>query len=359
MAVSKLAGSVALIALMAGAPMMAAAQQTAAPDAASGQAQPGTPNPTAPDTPALIAALDLAGLQGKTRRDGTQHHEGRLPDGTRIKASFDMAGNLIAIEADDGALPAQAVEAALPAETRGHLAMSLLTRITEIKTHPQGARIEGFQGQGYELKLGFGPKGALIGAEMDDRPLPQDLIDEVLPQAVRQAEVVTQFAQIRKVASRFGRYVVEGRDSAGEDMRAELDEAGTVLRFGRDDGRTRGRDRHGKAPRHEDQRADRHHGPRGDGPRGERRHGDGGHGVGAGGWRAQGDGPEGARAGAPGGPRFDTVAANRRLTEAGYTALGLLRAQGPRVMIEATNPQGEPVMLELGPDGEVIRETAR
>ena len=56
---------------------------------------------------------------------------------------------------------------------------------------------------------------------------------------------------------------------------------------------------------------------------------------------------------------FDTAAANQRLSEAGYTTLGLLRQQGPRVLLDATNPQGEAVTLELDRGGEVLRESAR
>ena len=58
-------------------------------------------------------------------------------------------------------------------------------------------------------------------------------------------------------------------------------------------------------------------------------------------------------------PSFDPVDVNRTLTEAGYSDFGFLRPQGPRIVIEATNPDGEPVLLELDPQGEVIRESAR
>ena len=47
------------------------------------------------------------------------------------------------------------------------------------------------------------------------------------------------------------------------------------------------------------------------------------------------------------------------LTQAGYQNFGFLRPNGPRVMLEATNPQGEAVTLELDRQGELVRETAR
>ena len=56
---------------------------------------------------------------------------------------------------------------------------------------------------------------------------------------------------------------------------------------------------------------------------------------------------------------FDSVAVNQQLIQAGYGNFGFLRAEGPRLMLEATNPQGEPVTLELDRQGEVVRETAR
>ena len=83
------------------------------------------------------------------------------------------------------------------------------------------------------------------------------------------------------------------------------------------------------------------HGPGADDPRGN---------------RFMGDGPRGAAA-VP--ADFDAVAVNQRLSEAGYTGFGFLRAAGAGLMLEATNPQGEAVTLELDRQGEVVRETAR
>ena len=66
-----------------------------------------------------------------------------------------------------------------------------------------------------------------------------------------------------------------------------------------------------------------------------------------------------ARGDMPPAPQFDTVAANQRLTQAGYSAFGLMRQEGPRVLLDATNPDGETVTLELDPQGQLVRETAR
>ena len=36
-----------------------------------------------------------------------------------------------------------------------------------------------------------------------------------------------------------------------------------------------------------------------------------------------------------------------------------MRQEGPRVLLDATNPDGETVTLELDPQGQLVRETAR
>ena len=47
------------------------------------------------------------------------------------------------------------------------------------------------------------------------------------------------------------------------------------------------------------------------------------------------------------------------LTEAGYSAIGEITQHGPRVLAMAINPEGEPVAVELDPQGEVLREINR
>ena len=54
------------------------------------------------ELPSMLQGLDLDRISFETKRDGQREYEGYLPDGTQIEAEFDMAGNLIKVEADDG-----------------------------------------------------------------------------------------------------------------------------------------------------------------------------------------------------------------------------------------------------------------
>ena len=47
------------------------------------------------------------------------------------------------------------------------------------------------------------------------------------------------------------------------------------------------------------------------------------------------------------------------LTDAGYTGVGEILQQGQVTVAQATNPEGEPVLVELGRDGKVLRELNR
>jgi len=222
-----LASTAALIAVLGGA--LPAAAQTA--------------NQTAGvELPALLQGLDLTRVGVQTKRDGQREYEGFLPDGTQIEAEFDMAGNLIKIEADDGILPAPVIGAALPAEIRDTPAMALFARVEEIKRTPRHLEVKGWQENGAELEAKFAPDNSLIEVETDDTALPQPIIDAILPQAVRGNEVMAQFGMIEEIKAEYGRFEVKGEDAGGQEMRAAFDEAGAVLRFGRDDDRRGGRD---------------------------------------------------------------------------------------------------------------------
>lgn len=307
--------------------------------------------------PAPIADLNLNNLSVETKRDGMQEIEGRTADGVEIEVKIDMAGNVVEIEADDGVLPQSLIDAYLPAGLRDQPVLSLFGSITDIKQRPDHVEIEGRQPTGAEIEARFDLQNALIGVEVDEGAIPAELVAALLPQAVRDNEVIGQFGRIDEIENRNGRIEVEGRAADGERMRADFDADGRVLRFGRDDGR---------GPRHErgeERRGDRGqgNGGQGNGDRGDRDmrgafQGDGPRGND---WRGQGPAGQGQRGGAAIPADFDAVAVNQRLTQAGYGSFGLLRADGPRLILEATNPQGETVTLELDRQGEVVRETAR
>lgn len=320
-----LSGTVAAFALIAGlgGPVMA---QTAAPSATAQS-----------DLPAPLAALNLGNLRSEVKRDGLREIDGRTSDGVEIEAKIDMAGNIIEVEADDGALPQSLIEALLPGAALGSDAMSLLARIDEIKLRPDHIDVKGNQPDGADAELKFDPQGALVGAELDDAALPDALVQALLPQAVRDADVFSQFGRIDEIGSRNGHFIVKGEDASGRDMGAAFDQEGRVLRFGSDGPRKGGHDHHGR-DRDDDRRGD------------DRRGGPGHAGRG---------GPDGHPARGPRLADFNAVEVNQRLTAAGYSQFGFLRPQGPRIVLEATNPQGEPVVLELDRAGEVVRETAR
>ncbi|MDN5568601.1 MAG: hypothetical protein L0G27_07650 [Paracoccus sp. (in: a-proteobacteria)] len=346
MNLSKLASSAALMALIAGAPALtmvssASAQETA-PSAAT-------------EMPALLQGLNLQGLESKTGRDGQREYEGKMADGTEIEADFDMAGNLIKIEADDGVLPAPVLESAVPAAVRNATSFALLDKIEELRIRPDMLGLKGQDKDGADLHLMFDMEGKLTGVGMDDAAVPQDLMDSLLPQAVRDADVMNQFAVIERVMTGRDRIMLSGEDADGEDMRAQLDQAGNVLRFGRGDDDRGGHKMRGDRKGHAE-RGD--HGGKHDGKRGDKRDGDHARGP-----RHDGDGMHG-KPGEDRGPRamapdFDTDAVNKRLTDAGYSDLGKLRRAGPGVAMRATNPDGEAVVLHLDPKGEVVREIAR
>lgn len=293
------------------------------------------------DLPPLLQGLDLGRLSVETKRDGQREYEGRLPDGTEIEARFDLAGNLVKLEADDGSLPAALVEAALPAPVRAHSGMAFLARVTEIKFDPRHLEIEGRDADGAEMKLRFDPSSArLIGAEIKHGALPQALVDEILPPAVRNAEIFGTFASLGSIRAEGDSYGLRGRDGSGARMRAQLDASGAVLRFRGDDD-----DGNPRARMHDRMKE-----------RMERRGDEGGRRAGE--HRAPMGGPAAPMMGGAAAP-IDTVAINRRLSEAGYGDFGLLQQRGPRLSLQATNPDGEPVTLELDPTGEILRETAR
>ncbi|WCQ98221.1 hypothetical protein [Paracoccus aestuarii] len=332
----RLASTAAVLALMTAMPLAA---QTTAPETAPAAPTIAAPAaPAATQLPALLDGLALDRLKVETKRDGMRKIEGYLPDGTEIEAEFDMQDNLVKLEADDGVLPADLVARALPPQIRDHPAMQVFATYEEIKVHPRHIEIEGFDAQNREVELKFSPDHQLIEAKLDDAALSQPVIDAILPQAVRGNELLSQFARIERIRPARNGFELRGRDAEGARMRVHLDDAGGVMRFGRE-GERAGRE--GRGPRHD--RAE------GRGPRHD---------------RAEGRGPGGPRGpamgqfGAPMG-QFDTVAANQRLSEAGYSDFGLMMPQGPRIILDATNPDGEAVRLELDPRGQLVRETAR
>lgn len=213
----RLASTAAMIALIAGLAMPAMAQVSNG------------------DLPAPLAALNLNNLRSETGRDGIREVEGLTADGVEIEAQIDMAGNLLKVDADDGALPAMLIEALVPQAARDHEAFGLFVRIDEIKQHAGHIEIEGRQANGEDIEAIFDPENRLVKLDLDDTVIPASLVAAMLPQAVRNAEAFGQFAGIQEIHSRPGFVGLQGTDGTGEEMKAMFDEEGRLLRFGRDE----------------------------------------------------------------------------------------------------------------------------
>lgn len=183
-------------------------------------------------------------------------------------------------------------------------------------------RIAGALEDGTSVEAFVTAGGNFLGLRARDGGLSDAALAALLPQPVRDNPILDQFDTVEGLRLTRGGVEIGGRDAEGMRLRAAFDEAGRVMRFGRDDKRGR--------------------------PEMRRNGGSG---------RAAADGR-----GKPGhGPirDIDADALTRELEAAGYADLGPLRDNGWGKAIDATNPQGEAVTLEIAPRGEVLREIAR
>lgn len=202
-----------------------------------------------------------------------------------------------------------------------------------------GRKIEGDLPDGGEIVAIVDENNKVLMIKGDDAALPQSVLDELLPQAVRDNQILTQFAVIDRIGGHDGRAMVAGQDADGERLRAGFDPEGRLMRFGRGDEDHGPRDHH-KRDHHKrghdkhEKRGDKHE-RRGDHD-GKPRHGKD---------RAM--------------ERIDAEAIGQKLGDAGYSELGQPRPAGPRIVLDAVNPAGEAVTLDLDREGEVLRETAR
>lgn len=357
----RLALSAALAALVAG-PALAQQTPPAPPAPVTAPVTAPAQAPASESLPALLQELGMTQTERETRGNGRLKIEGRLPDGTEIEVEFEPDGALREVEADDGVLPERLVLAALPEGLRGHPSLAMLIGVEEIRIRPRHVEVSGRREGGGEIDLRFDAANRLAGVDVDDGALPAALVEQLLPQAVRGSEVFSQFAQIERLRSGDGGFELRGRDAAGAQIRSRFDEAGAVMRFGREG--ARGLEMREGGPRGPKEARDQARGPgprdgarpQG-GPRADR--GRDGPGRAGPGWGGPAGRAEQAGRGQMPAPRFDPVAVNQRLSDAGYGSFGFLRPAGPRVLLDATNPQGEAVTLELDPAGEVVRETAR
>ncbi|WP_199261320.1 hypothetical protein, partial [Paracoccus binzhouensis] len=152
-----------------------------------------------------------------------------------------------------------------------------LTDVTRKRGPHGGTRIEG--------KL---PDGSQIGAMLDDQgqlrglrakgeaALPPALVEQLVPQAVRDSAVYAELGTLKAVFSGQRGVMLAGQDADKNKVHAAFAEDGTLLRFGRgdqdrlhfrdrDDGHDRKGDRHHRRHHRDDDRGWHREG-RGDGP---------------------------------------------------------------------------------------------
>lgn len=214
----------------------------------------------------------------------------------------------------------------------------------------------------------------------DSAVLPDDIARRLIPEPVRNAPIFAEFTRLQGLAQGDEGVMLFGADAEGQGVRAGFSPDGTLQKFGRGDmdhgdrGRGKGHDK-GKRGDHGDNGKDRGEmrqdgrggkgpqrdgdrmGPGGNGPR------DGAAGMGRGdgaGGQGQGQG-QGVGQGGQGQGRaaLDDAAVQSILTDGGYTQLGAITRNGPRVEAEAVNPEGEAVTVTINPRGVVVRELAR
>ncbi|QJD15634.1 hypothetical protein [Paracoccus sanguinis] len=254
--------------------------------------------------------------------------------------------------------PATPAAPAVTAPAQGGLPAALtalgITDATVTAGRKGGQRVEGTLPGGGAFQAMVDPAGALrMIRTTDNAALPAPVAQALIPEAVRNAPIFAEFARVEGMAQGDEGVMVFGADTAGEPLRAGFAADGTLQRFGRGEmeGHKHGKGDHGRKDGDRKDRGKGHgkemHGKemRGDrtGPRGTRPSG------------MDGMGQQGAGQPAP----LDDAAVNRVLTEGGYTAVGAITRNGPRVEAKATNPEGEAVTVTINPRGVVVRELAR
>lgn len=249
----------------------------------------------------------------------------------------------------------------------------------DIRPTRHGSRVRGNLPDGTELNGMMDEKGGLRGVRVEgDAVLPPTLLAQLVPAPVRDQPLFGQFDKVKAVFLGPEGVMVAGIDAKDRPVRAGFAPDGTLMRFDRggprdavigpmggpgDEGPRHGpkdggpeggpRDHGpGKGPRDHDRR-DRgpdDHGPRGHGPDGKHKDKDG--------RDRDGRAPDPARDARPVAPPTpDEIRAS--LADAGYRDVGQILQQGPVTVAQATNPEGEPVLVEVGVDGEVLRELNR
>ncbi|MDS9467978.1 hypothetical protein RGQ15_10415 [Paracoccus sp. MBLB3053] len=235
--------------------------------------------------------------------------------------------------------------------------------LTDVTGKPSrhGQRIEGKLPDGTEIGAILDESGELRGLRSHgEQPLPATLVERLVPQTVRNQPIFAELGQVQAIFINERGVMLAGSDAQSNSVRAAFAEDGTLLRFGRGDDRAKemgGKKGKGHGPKGDEHGAKGHKGPKGDHMREHKaeRHGEKGERGRQGAPRAQGDMPPPPASGDALSP--DQVRSS--LSQAGYTSVGQILQQGPITIAQATNPEGEPVLVEIAPNGDVVRELNR
>ncbi|MTH79672.1 hypothetical protein [Paracoccus aestuariivivens] len=250
-----------------------------------------------------------------------------------------LAGSAVAQEA----APAHATEAG-QSEAKAPVELPQVLRdigLTDVKSKAtrHGQRVSAKLPDGSDINALLDDKGELRGLRAGrGSVLPANLIERLVPQPVRNQPIYGELGKINAIFLGDKGVMLSGRDAQSKPVRAAFAEDGTLMRFGRGDergmdmGPDHGPKGHGKG------HGDRDHKDKDHGDRDHKRH----------------DRQDGADA-TP--PTPDEVRAG--LEDAGYTDIGQILQQGRVTIAQATNPEGEAVLVELGPKGRVVRELNR
>lgn len=226
-----------------------------------------------------------------------------------------------------------------------------LAEVTSKPGRKDGTRIRGKLPDGSELDAMLDAQGQLRGVRArGEAALPPALAAQLVPQAVRDSAIFAEFGSLQAVFTGERGVMLAGQDADKNRIRAAFAEDGTLLRFGRggEDG-----------PGFHDGMDRKHRGKRGD----DGRHGKGGEHDHRGGRGYDAPPPDAEPGAAPApqqqGALIDRGEVRLALTSAGYSRIGEITQDGRRVVAQAVNPEGEPVAVELSPQGRVLREINR
>lgn len=202
-----------------------------------------------------------------------------------------------------------------------------------------GKRIEGSLPGGAAFQGMLDGKGQLRMIRATDKAsvLPDETISKLIPEAVRNTGIFSEFASVQGVAISERGLMLFGTDAKEEPVRAAFSSDGTLQRFGRGDIKGPGMGPHGKNHK----KGDNHGGKRGRGSdRGDKL-------------------PDGQSRAPAQSSSLDDAAVQSILSDGGYTEVGAITRNGARVEVEAKNPEGEAVTVTVNPRGVVVRELAR